>query len=168
MRVPGAGNPPKVLEAALARIAQSGTVIVARSNIVASRPIGPSARLYANAAAVLTSRLEPPRMLARLQAIEDASGRRRRGARWGARTLDLDIVLWSGGSWHDQTLTIPHPRFRQRDFVLAPATGIAPRWRDPITGLTLRQLHARLTRPRPLPRCAGGRALSSVGRATDF
>lgn len=93
-------------------------------------------------------------MLDELQAVETAFGRRRQGQRWRSRTLDLDIVLWSGGCWGDEDLTLPHPEFRNRDFVLAPAARIAPDWRDPISGLTLRQLRHRLakglTRP-PLP-----------------
>uniref|UniRef100_UPI0015771B8A 2-amino-4-hydroxy-6- hydroxymethyldihydropteridine diphosphokinase n=1 Tax=Sphingomonas bacterium TaxID=1895847 RepID=UPI0015771B8A len=76
---------------------------------------------------------------------------RRRGRRWGARVLDLDIVLWSGGSWRSPGLTIPHPAFRDRRFVLDPMVALAPRWRDPVTGLTIRQLAAQLTRRRPLP-----------------
>ena len=81
--------------------------------------------------------------------------------------LDLDIILWTGGRFAShgmqQTghgvparaargLLIPHAMFRQRAFVLGPAAQLAPEWRDPLTGLTLRQLHARLTRHRPLPR----------------
>ncbi len=75
----------------------------------------------------------------------------RRGGRWQARVLDLDIILWSGGRWHDRTLTIPHAQFRARDFVLRPAMQIAPSWRDPFANLSLRQLNARLTKPRPVP-----------------
>ncbi len=70
--------------------------------------------------------------------------------------LDLDIILWERGPWASPGLIVPHPAFRERRFVLAPATAVAPAWRDPVTGLTLRQLRARLTRrltrPRPLPR----------------
>ncbi len=55
------------------------------------------------------------------------------------------------------TLTIPHPLFRERDFVLTPAAAIAPAWRDPITSLTLRQLHARLTRLAALPKRTAGK-----------
>ena len=95
--------------------------------------------------------LTPPAMLAALQAMEARFGRTRRGAPWGPRTLDLDIVLWSGGAWATPGLTIPHPAFRHRAFVLAPAAAVAPSWRDPLTGLTLPQLAARLTRPRPAP-----------------
>ena len=90
-------------------------------------------------------------MLARLKAIERAFGRRP-GRRWGARVLDLDIILWSGGCWRSKGLVVPHPRYRDRTFVLRPLHDVAPRWRDPLTGLTPRQLEARLTRPRPLPK----------------
>jgi 2-amino-4-hydroxy-6-hydroxymethyldihydropteridine diphosphokinase len=141
-----------VLRAALAALAaEPGLTLEAASPILASAPLGPSRRRYANAAAVVASALDPPNLLARLHAIERRFGRRRRGAKWRARTLDLDIVLWSEGPWATPGLTVPHPAFRGRGFVLAPAARIAPRWRDPLSGLTLRQLAARLTRPRPAP-----------------
>ena len=66
--------------------------------------------------------------------------------------IDLDIVLWNGGRWHSRDLTIPHPAFRVREFVLAPAMAIARTWRDPVSGLTLAHLAARLTRRRATPR----------------
>ena len=142
--------------------------MVALSPTIETAPLGPSRRRYANAAAVVESLLAPEAMLDLLNQVEREFGRRRRGQRWGARVLDLDIVLWEGGTWDSPSLILPHPRFRTRGFVLGPAARIAPYWRDPVTGLTLAQLAARLTRPRPLPRAAPGRALSSVGRATDF
>ena len=69
--------------------------------------------------------------------------------------LGLGVVLWQGGGWASPGLTIPHPEFRQRAFVLGPARQIAGKSRDPLTGLSLTQLHARLTKPRPLPIGAG-------------
>jgi 2-amino-4-hydroxy-6-hydroxymethyldihydropteridine diphosphokinase len=132
-------------------VAALGTV-VARSAVIDSAPVGPSQRHYANAALVLETERIPPALLMVLQAMEQDFGRVRRGQHWGARVLDLDIVLWSGGAWHTPGLTVPHPLFRTRAFVLAPALAIAAGWRDPASGLTLRHLHARLTRPRPLPR----------------
>ncbi|APE27809.1 2-amino-4-hydroxy-6-hydroxymethyldihydropteridine diphosphokinase [Aurantiacibacter gangjinensis] len=125
---------------------------LAMAPVIASDPVGPSLRRYANGAALVATDLAPPQMLAALQGIEAEAGRERRGQRWRSRTLDLDIVLWSGGSWSAPGLQIPHPQFRQRSFVLAPASMIAPDWRDPVTGFTLRQLNARLTRNRPAPR----------------
>ena len=152
MRVAGVGDPRRVLAAALAALEAAGLPLEAISPSIASDPLGPSTRRYANAAALVASDLDPPALLAVLQRIEHAFGRRRRGGRWRARPLDLDIVLWSGGTWLNAALIIPHPEFRHRAFVLGPASTAAPRWRDPMTGLALRHLHARLTRPRPLLR----------------
>jgi 2-amino-4-hydroxy-6-hydroxymethyldihydropteridine diphosphokinase len=146
------GPPPHVLAAALAALAEAGLTMEAMSPIIASAPLGPSRRRYANAAARISAALEPPALLALLQAIEIRYGRTRRGQRWGARTLDLDVILWSGGPWRSKTLTLPHPRFRERSFVLTPAATVAPLWRDPGTACTIRHLHTRLTRPRPIRR----------------
>lgn len=118
--------------------------------VVTSAPVGPSLRRYANTVAIVDSDLNPREMLAWLKHIERSFGRRR-GRRWGARVIDLDIVLWSGGAWSDRDLTIPHPSYRDRDFVLAPLVAIAPDLRDPVSGLTVRHLRARLTVRRPVP-----------------
>lgn len=139
------GGPVAEVRAAIAALEG----VVAVSPIIASAPLGPSIRRFANAAVLLESALEPPELLARLKAIERAFGRRR-GARWGARVIDLDIVLWSGGSWGTAALTVPHIAFRDRGFVLDPLRTIAPDWRDPVTGLSIRQLHARLHKRAPL------------------
>jgi 2-amino-4-hydroxy-6-hydroxymethyldihydropteridine diphosphokinase len=116
--------------------------------VLLTDPVGPSQRRYANSAATVETALDPPEVLALLKRIEREFGRRPGGRRWASRVLDLDIVLWSGGAFAGPGLTVPHALFRTRDFVLAPAARIAAGWRDPVTGLTVRQLHARLTRPR--------------------
>ncbi|WP_026325909.1 2-amino-4-hydroxy-6-hydroxymethyldihydropteridine diphosphokinase [Sphingomonas sp. Mn802worker] len=121
------------------------------SPIIASAPVGPSTRTFANAAVLIESDEAPAALLARLKAIERAFGRQR-GQRWGARVIDLDIILWSLGGIETRLLTVPHRAFRERAFVLVPALDLVPGWRDPVSGLTLRQLHARLTRRRPAPR----------------
>ena len=151
MRVPGVGGPRQVLAAALAALAAEGVRVEASSPVIATAPLGPSLRRYANAATLVATPLEPPQLLALLQHTERRFGRRRRGRPWRARPLDLDIVLWSGGAWSDGSLTIPHPRYRSRQFVLAPAAAVAPDWRDPLTALTLSHLRTRLTRPRRVP-----------------
>jgi 2-amino-4-hydroxy-6-hydroxymethyldihydropteridine diphosphokinase len=140
------GAPEAVLRAALADLAPR-----AAAPIMHSAPLGPSRRRYANTVALLRTAESPPELLLRLQCVERRHGRRRGGQRWAARVLDLDIILWSGGFWSSPGLDIPHLAMRERLFVLGPAAAIAPLWRDPVTGLTVRQLHARLTKPRPLP-----------------
>ena len=135
--------------AALGEIVAGG--VVAMSRVVESAALGPSLRRYANAVVLVVSDLSPPAMLARCKAIERAFGRRR-GQRWGARVIDLDLVLWSGGRWRSPGLAVPHPAFRGRAFVLQPLLEVAPAWRDPVTGLSVRQLHARLTGAGRVPR----------------
>lgn len=155
------GAPRAVVEAVMAALSP-----VARSQILISAPLGPSLRRYANAAVLIKSPLLPPALLAQLKEMERAFGRRR-GRRWGERVLDLDLLLWSGGAWHERTLTIPHARLVERRFALDPLQQIAPSWR--ISGIrTVRQQAARLTRPRPAHRSVAGRVRSSVGRASDF
>lgn len=140
------GPPERVLAAALDALAQAGITVEAAAPVIRSAPIGPSLRRYANGAVLVTSELLPIELLAALKGIERQFGRRPGGQRWGSRVLDLDIVLWSGGAWSSPGLTVPHAAFRSRDFVLGPAAALAPGWRDPLTGLSLRQLKARLTR----------------------
>ncbi len=150
------GLPQDVVRAGQEECAALGTV-TARSLIFATPAMGAAQRSFANAALVLESELAPTALLAALKRMEREFGRRR-GQRWGDRVLDLDIILWSGGRWvsagRSGGLTIPHPAFAQRRFVLDPAANIAPDWRDPVSGLTIAHLQARLTRPRPLLRGA--------------
>lgn len=131
------GAPEAELRAALDAI---GGVVKA-SPIIATAPLGPSRRRFANAAALIETAEAPPELLARLKTIERDFGRRR-GRRWDARVIDLDIILWSGGAWASPGLVIPHPQFRRRGFVLRPLSAIVPHWRDPLTGRTIRQLAA--------------------------
>ena len=124
------------------------------STIRATPALGPADRGFANAAALLSSPLDPAELLDELKAVERSFGRRA-GRRWGPRVLDLDIILWSGGAFEARGLTVPHPAFRERAFVLDPLAELVPGWRDPITNLTVRQLLHRLRAARPVdPRSA--------------
>lgn len=129
------GSPEREIAAALDAL----DTVVARSPTVASAPLGPSNRRYANAVALIETPEDPATLLVRLKRIERAFGRRP-GRRWGSRVLDLDIILWSGGAWSSPGLTVPHAAFRERGFVLGPLATLAPHWRDPLTARTIRQL----------------------------
>lgn len=144
------GAPADVVRAALAALGGLGDV-GAVSTVRATPALGPAGRGFANAAAILSTALDPEDLLDRLKSIERAFGRRT-GRRWGPRVLDLDIILWSHGPWDGPAPILPHPEFRHRAFVLDPLVEIAPDWRDPITGASVRQLHARLTAPRRMNR----------------
>lgn len=80
---------------------------------------------YINGVAGLQTRLTPHALLDALQAIENQQSRERH-TRWGARTLDLDLLLYDDQHIHDERLTVPHPRMIERAFVLAPLADIAP------------------------------------------
>lgn len=138
------GSPRAEVAAAIDRLPD----LVVAAPIVETPPLGPSHRRFANSVAIVVSDESPPALLARLKAIERDFGRRR-GRRWGARVVDLDIVLWSGGAWTSPGLVVPHVDYRERGFVLGPLARIAPGWRDPMTGRSVRQLAASVDRPRP-------------------
>ena len=140
------GSPAETLRAAADAIGAERL-----SRIRATAALGPAGRSFANAAAILVSDLDPPALLAALKGIERDFGRRA-GKPWGPRVLDLDIVLWSEGAYAAGGLVVPHPAFRARRFVLDPLAEIAPGWRDPLTGASVRQLLARLAAPRPVDR----------------
>jgi 2-amino-4-hydroxy-6-hydroxymethyldihydropteridine diphosphokinase len=137
------GSPARTVRAAAAAIGAERI-----SKIRSTPALGPAGRGFANAVALIESDLDPPALLARLKGVERDFGRRA-GRRWGPRVLDLDIILWSQGAWGGDGLVVPHPEFRGRPFVLEPLAEIAPAWRDPITGATVRQLLFRLTQRHP-------------------
>lgn len=102
--------------------------------------------VFLNGAAAGSTRLSARELLDLLLAIERERGRERPfpGA---PRTLDLDLVLYGDCISSEPGLTVPHPRFRERAFVLAPLAEIAPDMKDPVTGLTVGELWARLNPP---------------------
>jgi len=139
------GRPAGVVEAAIARLDGEFGLFDA-SPIVLNAAHGGAGRDFANAVALVESPLDPPAVLSRLKLLEHEFGRRR-GRRWGPRVLDLDIVLWSGGDFRAQGLTIPHAHLADRSFVLQPLAAIAPGWR--VGGLSVRHLAQRLARRAP-------------------
>jgi 2-amino-4-hydroxy-6-hydroxymethyldihydropteridine diphosphokinase len=101
---------------------------------------------FLNAAAVGETTVSARELLAALLGIEQQRGRERPfpGAR---RTLDLDLVLFGDLVLEEPGLIVPHPRFRERRFVLEPLCEVAPQLRDPVTGETIAALLGRLGRP---------------------
>jgi 2-amino-4-hydroxy-6-hydroxymethyldihydropteridine diphosphokinase len=110
-----------------------------RSSLYQTTPVGPPQPDYVNACAILTVELSPLALLDTLLAIEAQFGRVRR-ERWQARTLDLDLLLYQDLILDSPRLTIPHPRMRERGFVLVPLAEIVPDWQEPITGKSIAQL----------------------------
>jgi 2-amino-4-hydroxy-6-hydroxymethyldihydropteridine diphosphokinase len=96
-------------------------------------------RMFLNAAAVGVAALTARGLLDALLAIERARDRQRPYVN-APRTLDLDLVLFGEAVIDDPDLQVPHPRFRERRFVLEPLAEIAPALRDPVTGRTIAEL----------------------------
>jgi len=103
----------------------AGCQLVSASSLYRSAPVGPAGQDdYINAVACLTTTLEPEQLLDSLQAIENAH-QRVRVERWGARTLDLDILLIDNKQINTARLTVPHPYIQDRNFVLVPLFELA-------------------------------------------
>lgn len=116
---------------------------VARSALYRSAPMGPRDQPdYINAVAAIDTRLNAKHLLDYLQDIEQRHGRVRDGERWGARTLDLDILMYGSEISSDPDLTLPHPGAHERVFVLAPLFSIAPQAEIPGKGRVVDLLHA--------------------------
>jgi 2-amino-4-hydroxy-6-hydroxymethyldihydropteridine diphosphokinase len=145
------GAPAGVVRAAIAALPGVGCQVQAVSPIIATAPLGPGTRRYANAVVALDWPHGLPGLLALLKAIERGFGRRR-GQRWGDRVLDLDIIAAGDAVVRTRSLTVPHRELARRRFVLDPLVRVAPGWRDPVSGLTARQLRARALRPKATPR----------------
>jgi 2-amino-4-hydroxy-6-hydroxymethyldihydropteridine diphosphokinase len=112
------------------------------SSIIETAPVGAGTEHdppYLNAVGVGESELSARELLEGLQAIERAAGRTRPHAN-APRTLDLDLILVGEEIVDEEGLAVPHPRFRDRRFVLEPLVEIAPDAKDPVTGRTAREL----------------------------
>jgi 2-amino-4-hydroxy-6-hydroxymethyldihydropteridine diphosphokinase len=103
--------------------------LIVRSSLYQTRPVGPADQPdYINAVAVLATGLPAEALLDALQALEARHGRIRHDAeRWGARTLDLDLLLYGDAVIASPRLQVPHPRMCQRAFVLYPLAEVAPK-----------------------------------------
>lgn len=120
------GDPQQALRDALAALARApGTRLVRSSRLYRSAPVGADGPDYVNAVAEIETRLDAPALLAQLQAIEQAAGRER-PYRNAPRTLDLDLLLYGDARIDSAALTVPHPRLRERAFVLLPLQELAP------------------------------------------
>jgi 2-amino-4-hydroxy-6-hydroxymethyldihydropteridine diphosphokinase len=131
---------------AMARL--PGTGLVALSDTIETAPVGPVAQgPFLNAAAALRTVLPARALLEALLEIERSRGRdRTREQRWGPRTLDLDLLVFGADVIDEPGLTVPHPRLREREFVLRPLAQIAPGLVVPGLGRSARELLAGLGR----------------------
>lgn len=120
------GEPREALRRALAELERlPGTRLVRASSFYRSAPVDAQGPDFWNAVACIETQLGPYELLAALQQLEQAAGRER-PYRNAPRTLDLDLLLHGSLRQDDPVLTLPHPRMRERAFVLLPLAEIAP------------------------------------------
>ncbi len=117
--------------------------IIRRSGMYETAPEGfISDDLFLNSAIIIQSELKAIALLTELNDIETELGRKRsESGEYISRTIDIDIIFYGNEIIHNEELTIPHPRFRERLFVLEPMNEIAAEWKDPISGLSINLLY---------------------------
>ncbi|EYD78019.1 2-amino-4-hydroxy-6- hydroxymethyldihydropteridine pyrophosphokinase [Rubellimicrobium mesophilum DSM 19309] len=152
------GTPAETVAAALELLSGLGQGLTS-SLLWKSPSWPPGGPDYVNAAAAIETTLPPEALLDRLHGIEATFGRTRE-ARWGPRVLDLDLLAWGDAvrpdaatqeAWRGldserqgreapDRLILPHPRMQDRGFVLMPLAEVAPDWRHPLIGRSVREM----------------------------
>ena len=126
---------------ALDRIAKiPQTRIIKESSLYESEPLGDSKEWYVNGAIEVETELGPEELLKRCKNIERAMGRKKVRKKWGARIIDLDVLLYNNLKLEKRNLKIPHPEMHTRKFVLIPLSEIAPQVVHPVLDETISKL----------------------------
>ena len=114
------GDRRKNIGAALEELQKHGITIQKISSIIETEPLGgPAQGKFLNAAVKAQTTLSPHELLTTVKTIEKTLGRTDTG-RWGPRPIDIDILLYGDEKISTPELTIPHPRMKERDFVMQP------------------------------------------------
>jgi 2-amino-4-hydroxy-6-hydroxymethyldihydropteridine diphosphokinase len=134
-----AGPPRETMLSALDALTAFGIRIAAVSPFYASRAWpDPGDPEFVNAVAVVDTELSPVALMTKLHEVETSFGRKR-SKKNAPRPLDLDLIDYDGRVEHGPPV-LPHPRMRDRAFVLAPLADVAPGWRHPVSGESVEQL----------------------------
>jgi len=134
------GDSRAILSASVKTLCQIPSITLkAKSNLYKTKAVGPPQPDYLNGCISVDVDIEPFKLLEILLEIENQFGRERK-EHWGARTLDLDLLLYDDLILNTPTLQIPHPRMIQRAFVLVPLAEIAPDWVEPVSKRVIKEL----------------------------
>jgi 2-amino-4-hydroxy-6-hydroxymethyldihydropteridine diphosphokinase len=143
------GDRANFLERAVAALKEEGIRVTAQSSVIEVKaellPNAPEDwdRPFLNQVVLIETALAPLALLRLFKAIEMRLGRKARG-RWGPREIDLDLIAYRDLLLTDDELTLPHPLYHERSFVLQPLAEIAPQFRCPRTGASIGDMLARL------------------------
>lgn len=137
------GDSETLLQAALEALNGPDLRLLRVSSLYETEPVGlREQRWFLNLAAEFETELFPKQLLHRIHKVENDLGRRRTGVRNGPRTIDIDILLYGNFVVTTDALEIPHPRYRERRFTLAPLAELNPELRDPVTHKTVAEMLA--------------------------
>ena len=133
------GNYKNNFSAAISELSKLGQISKI-ANIYKSKPYGYLHQNYFyNSVLELKSKMMPIQLMKNIQLIEKKLQKNKRIVN-GPRKIDLDIIFWGKKKFSNQNLLIPHPRAKQRDFVLLPLIDLDPFFKDPETKLTIKDL----------------------------
>ena len=139
------GDREAMIQAALHELDHDGLSLIRTSSFYETEPVGMvDQRWFLNVVAEIQTDLFPVPLLRRTQRIESQFGRLRTLPN-GPRTLDIDILLYADVVLKLPDIELPHPRYRERRFTLAPLAELNPDMRDPVSGRTVTELLAALT-----------------------
>ena len=116
------------------------TRVIKESSLYESEPLGDSKEWYVNGAIEIETKFKPEALLEKFKNIERVMGRKKVKKRWGARIIDLDILLFDLAVVKKKNLRVPHPEMASRKFVLIPLSEIAPQVIHPVLGVTISEL----------------------------
>jgi 2-amino-4-hydroxy-6-hydroxymethyldihydropteridine diphosphokinase len=140
------GNRLENLQYGIVQLRSGGLNLVRQSSVYETPAVGyVSDNYFLNQCILVETILNPSDLLSLLLEIEQKAGRVRIQGKTSDRTLDLDLLFYGQLVVNSNDLTLPHPSMHKRAFVLIPLYEIYPDWKHPIHGLSVAEMHSKLT-----------------------
>ena len=134
------GDKSKIFEETRKLISESLGMITKQSSVYVTEPWGFESELFWNQVIIVATTLNPHEILQQTQAIEITMGRIKKSDRYEARTMDIDLLFYNDLELNTSELDLPHPKMRDRKFVLIPLNEIASDKRHPVSGLSVNDM----------------------------